>query len=281
VADSANENYHGLMDKDGHLALALSYTGIEEIPGGYFLAHNGYQRAVFDFDGKLVIPYNTYDDLQKTSIARQLIAKKNGTFGVLSLPAYLHIPSGDSPDNWALAELQEAASHELIPQSLQRRYTENISREEFCRLLNNLSVALTGQELQTLADTQGMQPNETAFSDVKQSDSAILGACALGIVEGDGKGYFMPNKAITRQEAAKMLALSAQVFGADITSQADATRFADSEAISAWAKPYVAFVKAAGIMDGTGKDRFSPMAPYTRQQSFATMLRLLKRLQTP
>ena len=55
---------------------------------------------------------------------------------------------------------------------------------------------------------------------------------------------------------------------------AAAPTFADNASISSWARDAVGRVKAAGIMDGTGNNQFTPQGTYTREQSILTILRL-------
>ncbi|MCQ4845543.1 S-layer homology domain-containing protein, partial [Neglectibacter timonensis] len=73
----------------------------------------------------------------------------------------------------------------------------------------------------------------TPFNDVKAGDYG-LGAIAYcaenGIVGGDGKGNFLPDSSITREEAAKMIAVAKELTGT--TTE----KFKDDAKISNWAK---------------------------------------------
>jgi hypothetical protein len=50
--------------------------------------------------------------------------------------------------------------------------------------------------------------------------------------------------------------------------------FVDNAEISEWAMEGVGQIQAAGIMGGVGDNRFAPQAPYTREQSIVTVMRL-------
>jgi hypothetical protein len=54
-----------------------------------------------------------------------------------------------------------------------------------------------------------------------------------------------------------------------------AATFADNAQVSSWALSGVGQVQAAGIMNGTGDNKFSPKSNYTREQSIVTILLLL------
>ena len=112
------------------------------------------------------------------------------------------------------------------------------------------------------------------------TDSAnVIAAAKLGIVNGRSSGAFDPTANITRQEAAKMLALAAKVLGADIT--ASEVAFADADDIYAWAKEFIYYVNTIGVMNGTSTTtppNFSPLRTYTREQSILTVYRLFNAL---
>ena len=99
------------------------------------------------------------------------------------------------------------------------------------------------------------------------------GGLRLGIVEGRGGGVFDPNGRINRQEAAKMLSISAQIAG--ITASGEPLAFGDRDTFHPWAVEYIDFVSAAGIMIGDEKGNFTPFDYYTLQQAITTMLRII------
>lgn len=183
----------------------------------------------------------------------------------------------NTPSPWAEEPLAEARSLGLIPSWMEDNYRNPITRKEFCDTLIQLMPAASGKTVDQLRAEQGVMANQLSqfsFSDVGDSIKySIQGCAALGIVNGTGGGKFEPNKAITRQEAAKMLAATARLLGAEKTGASRS--FADQTAIAAWAAEPVDFVSACGIMNGSN-GKFNPGDPYTREQTFITMLNTYK-----
>ncbi|MFX3634610.1 MAG: S-layer homology domain-containing protein [Candidatus Pristimantibacillus sp.] len=66
---------------------------------------------------------------------------------------------------------------------------------------------------------------------------------------------------------AKLLKLSIEVNAA--------TGFADDKSIPTWAKGAVGAIKKAGIMEGTGANKFNADAHATRAEAVTTLLRML------
>lgn len=172
----------------------------------------------------------------------------------------------DKPSSWALAEVNRANEWYLVPDSLNFDFSKTITRAEFCRLAANLYERLKGP----------VTPTAT-FKDT--SDSHVLKIASLGIVEGVGDGLFEPYGTITREQAAKILALLLEALGE--ARAKEETAFADYADISDWATGYVAAVSAKGIMGDAGGNRFDPKGTYTREQSIATILRIWDRMSQP
>lgn len=111
-----------------------------------------------------------------------------------------------TPDAWAAEEVALAVELGLVPDDLQSRYTDDITRAEFCRL----AVICLGEAARVNGWT--FDPDPASFDDTDDPD--VLTAAGLGIVSGDGQGSFLPDKGITRQEAAVMLCNTLTVMGA-------------------------------------------------------------------
>ena len=181
----------------------------------------------------------------------------------------------DIPSDWARAQVDAAIQAALVPGDLQGAYRSNITREEFCRLMVVLVEKKTGTTASAYAQSRGKSITDP-FTDT--DSAAVLAAYALGIVNGTSATTFNPVGSITRQEAASMLARTAGVL--DI-STGTGQSFRDESDIASWAKEGVGFVSGLtdpvtgnAVMGGTGDGRFSPLAPYTREQACLTALRL-------
>ena len=165
-----------------------------------------------------------------------------------------------NPSAWAKSIVEKAIGMKLVPESLQGNYTKAITRAEFCALAATLYESRMGEVI-----------DRKTFDDTK--DANVEKMAALGVVAGVGNGKFAPDRNITREQAATMLAALAGVLGKPI-EETEPT-FADNGDISGWAVPYIGKMQASGIMNGTGNDKFSPQGNYTREQSIATMLSVL------
>lgn len=178
----------------------------------------------------------------------------------------------DVPDNWANEEVQKAISLELVPEELQNHYKDSITRSDFCKLVINMIEINTGKSAEALISDKGINKSDNPFTDT--SETFIINANALGIVNGKGNGIFDPNGSITRQEAAVMLTNAAKALDQEITSSDVA--YSDNASIGNWAKSSVNFVSSIKVMNGTGNNNFSPKDTYSKQQAFMTILRLFE-----
>ncbi len=192
----------------------------------------------------------------------------------VTVEAELPDPS-DLPSSWAQEQVDAAIRSGLVPEDLQTGYQNNITREEFCRLMVMLVEKKTGMSVSVYATVKGKTITDP-FTDTDNAD--ILAAHALGIVNGTSETTFNPSGSITRQEAASMLSRTAQVL--DMTT-GKGQSFNDEAQIAPWAKEGVAFTSGLvdpttgdRVMGGTGDGDFSPLATYTREQAYLTALRL-------
>jgi hypothetical protein len=66
-----------------------------------------------------------------------------------------------------------------------------------------------------------------------------------------------------------MIMNTCKVIGANVDNP-PLSDFTDLGSASSWARNAINFVRANGIMQGSGNDNFSPKAPYSREQSIIT-----------
>lgn len=197
-------------------------------------------------------------------------------FTLVPLPA---AAATDLPDAWAQTEIQAAVDNGLVPSDFLHSYKADITRQQFCRLAILLVERLSGDTAANVISAQGLVlPSASPFADV--SDESVTKAWVLGIVNGVGDGKFMPDRSITRQEAARMLESAAFAMGRFPAATGDAAAFTDSATIAAWARDSVGFVSGLGVMKGTSGGAFSPLKGYQRQMAYMTMNRLYTALQS-
>ncbi|MBE6871963.1 MAG: hypothetical protein E7491_08450, partial [Ruminococcaceae bacterium] len=180
------------------------------------------------------------------------------------------------PSDWAKAEILEALALGLVPEHLNGNYTNDITRSQFCDIIINLIEKKTGKAIADVIAGYADAVEAIVFTDTNNAN--VTAASQLGIVNGRATaGIFDPDANITRQEAAKMLAMAAKVLGADI--KAEPVNFADADAIYDWAKEFVYYVNSIEVMNGTStgeNPNFSPIRTYSIEQSILTILRLFK-----
>ncbi len=112
------------------------------------------------------------------------------------------------------------------------------------------------------------------FSDVSESDwfaPYVFAAVASGTVRGISEDLFGTGKSITRADMAVMAYRAAGL------SKADGKTFADDGEIPDYAKEAVYTLNAAGIISGTGDNKFSPAASANRAEA-AKIIYMLKNL---
>ncbi|MCH5212949.1 MAG: S-layer homology domain-containing protein [Oscillospiraceae bacterium] len=190
------------------------------------------------------------------------------------VPSYkpLETPAVLGASDWAKEEIEHAIKLEIVPELLQKNYTQNISRAGFCNLAAALIEGCTQMNLDDFAaQHSNVQPE---FTDT--SDYTIKACARLGIVTGYDDGSFRPDDDITREQAAAMLARCARTLG--MTDKPGMFAFNDRDAVSPWAINNVRFVKANEIMNGDENDNFMPQATYTTEQAIVTFYRLADKL---
>jgi len=110
------------------------------------------------------------------------------------------------------------------------------------------------------------------FTDLNNADyRSINQAYNLGVINGVSDTKFDPKGAITREQAATILARLAKVCGKPLPD-AGANPFTDN--ISAWAQSSVVSCNAAKIMTGVSETKFAPKDTYSDQQALVSLYRL-------
>jgi|GEM_PF-5477262 len=187
---------------------------------------------------------------------------------VLALCVTLSTPTlavdNEQPSSWAVDQVNAAIAANLVPQSLQSRYSQAITRAEFCALAVTLFESIRGEIT-----------GRVIFADT--NDVNVEKMAAIGVVSGVGNNRFAPYDTLTREQAAVMLSRLAGAMG--MRFSAVYPSFDDGDNISEWASLEVAQMWFAGIMSGVSNNTFLPKGNYTREQSIITILRLFNAFQ--
>ena len=140
---------------------------------------------------------------------------------------------------------------------------------------------LTRAEFVTmLARLGGDTPADTAtnFADVPSNawySRYVKWANKNGIVNGTSAATFSPDQAISREQMAVMLGSYMSYAGMILPAGSNAG-FADKSTISTWSLAAINALKAAGIMNGTGNNRFEPKKSSSRAEAAKVLSDVLK-----
>lgn len=126
------------------------------------------------------------------------------------------------------------------------------------------------------------QKTKVTYSDLKGSgtECAAVSLAEAGVFVGEQVGetwLFRPDAAVTREE---FLAMSMDLVGLEARETAAHTGFADDDAISVWARPYVSAALGAGMIqgsvEGTRGPAFAPERVISQTEAAVMLNRLLR-----
>jgi len=171
----------------------------------------------------------------------------------------------DIDGHWAREVICEAAEQGIAAGVSERSYAPDrpVTRMEFSlMLMQSLGIEISG-ETHALDFRDG-----ESFPEGTQA--ALWTAVREGLLVGYPNGTLRPQQAITRTEAAVIVA---KAMGWEI-ARGGSTTYADDARIPAWAKAYVESALKQGLLVGRGDNRFEPDGWLTRAEAVAIFLRL-------
>jgi len=135
-----------------------------------------------------------------------------------------------------------------------------VSREEFTAFVNRsfAFTALGAAQFKDVAKTDWSYPD-------------ISKATAAGYISGYADGTFQPQKEISRQEVAVIIAILL-----DLKASSSADLFEDTNNSPEWSKSAIGAVKDHKIMDGYPNGTFQPKQSITRAEAVVTLDRALE-----
>ncbi len=160
---------------------------------------------------------------------------------------------------WYYKYVMEAASAGIVKGIGDGKFapTRNVTRRDFAIMLVNML------GVDTSAYTT------SPFTDVKDTDygvAAIAYCYDKEIIKGYTDGTYKPDRFISRQEAAVVVATALNINGTPTTA------FKDAAQISTWAKASVDACAAVGIFSGNDKGNFNPKKNITRAEAAKVMV---------
>ena len=209
---------------------------------------------------------------------------------LITFNCFFSVNAEKNMSEWAKKEVNEAIELGFVLEELQGDYQENITREEFAAtavMYLAYEYNLTVEEMMELwckkhADEKGipLEIKVDSFADLEGSKFPvyIYYADTLGIVKGKGDGIFDPFSNITREEAAVMLHRTFSIYSQSAIKLnhkvAEIVLFNDCKQISSWANSAIEYMYQLDVMKGTSEKTYEPKNYYTREQCYATFLRL-------
>ena len=130
-----------------------------------------------------------------------------------------------------------------------------------------------------LLNLSGEEGNNRIFLDIKESawyQNSVSGLYEAGIVSGAASNTFAPNKLISRQEAATLIANALEYLGYG-SYEAEEGRYTDGDAIASWAEDQIETVYQEEIMQGFPSGQFMPNSNLTRAQAAQIIYKLYQK----
>lgn len=176
-------------------------------------------------------------------------------------------------EHWAYEYISELTSRGIINgyDDGSFRPDANVTRAEFVTILCRAAGADA---------TVSTSDTDIAFSDVTPGDwyyEYAIWAAGTGITNGTSETEFSPNENILRQDICVMLdRYSTNIAASPLAPAESAGAFADDGEISDYAKDSVYKLKSAGIVSGTGDNRFKPQTGATRAETAKMVLGIVE-----
>lgn len=177
----------------------------------------------------------------------------------LLIPSAQASSYSDISKHWAKNDIEFVSGQGIIAGYSDNTFRpdRNVTRAEYIAMINR-----------TFRLSASIPSN---FTDVKTSDwfAAEIGkARAAGYISGYSDGTIRPQKSITRQEAASMIA---KILGLSSSSQTSIAKFKDKNNIGSWSLDAVAAVVNQGYMGGYPDNTFRPTSFIKRAEAAVVM----------
>lgn len=168
---------------------------------------------------------------------------------------------------WAVRAIRKAHIADIVPIRLLENYNKNITRSEFCDLINETAYMLEKKTPESI--------DVLPFVDVTDLKivTDIKSAYERGIINGVSETLFAPEEEITREQIAVMFARLLNWI--EFTGESEISYvFEDSDCISEWAKESIDLLCSIGVMEGVSETVFSPQEFVTREQAISMIWNL-------
>ncbi|WP_340027205.1 5'-nucleotidase C-terminal domain-containing protein [Paenibacillus sp. FSL H7-0940] len=167
----------------------------------------------------------------------------------------------DIGNHWAAAAIGQAISRGIVNGYQDGNFRPNApaTRAEFIVMLGRAFELPASNKSLTFKDAAGIPAWAQSF---------IAQAVDQGIISGYTDDTFRSSGKVSRVEMTVMLV---RALGLPVESD-PALSFADADKVPAWAVPYIAAAYDVGLVKGTGKNMFNPLAEATRAEVVTLLL---------
>ncbi|MGE6668188.1 S-layer homology domain-containing protein [Paenibacillus xylanexedens] len=167
----------------------------------------------------------------------------------------------DIGNHWAAVAIEQAISRGIVNGYQDGNFRPNApaTRAEFIVMLGRAFELPASNKALTFKDAAGIPAWAQSF---------IAQAVDQGIISGYTDDTFRSSGKVSRVEMTVMLV---RALGLPVQSN-PALSFVDADKVPAWAVPYIAAAYDAGLVKGTGKNMFNPLAEATRAEVVTLLL---------
>lgn len=192
----------------------------------------------------------------------------DSTFSAVSVSPWSNITNiGIKSSSWATVEIQKALDYDLVPDSIKDDYTKNITRQEFAQLAVKLYEVYMG--------TSATPASPNPFFDCSNSD--VLKAYQLKIVNGVSATAFKPLDLTNREQIAAMLYRAVQAVAPDADMSLEgAPIFGDSAMVAPYFADNVKFMSKHEFIKGSNGS-FNPKGTCTREMAVLITVRVYEK----
>ncbi|MCQ2456523.1 MAG: S-layer homology domain-containing protein, partial [Clostridia bacterium] len=175
------------------------------------------------------------------------------------------------PGNWFYEAVEYVASKGIVDGMGDGKFKpkNQMTRAQFVTILARLA----GADVKGLGATLN-------FTDIKGTEwfaDYVGWSVKTGLVGGYPEGDFRANKAISRQELAKLFVSYMDYIGYEIKNPTPLTeKFTDAKKLPSWSKEYIEGLRACGLIGGDAEGNFNPTATATRAEVATILQRFLE-----
>lgn len=182
-------------------------------------------------------------------------------------------------NDYYLTDYRDYWAQDVIDRAVMEGWIKGYSDDTF-RPKNSIT---RGEFVTVLGRAAGVDTSlyeGTAFEDVAESSfcaAYVQWAAKNEIVSGYEDGSFYPNRNITREQIAKIMTRFLEACGFDVSGGYSIEDYdiGDVESCSDWAREYIAFCYANGLLQGNNGN-FEPKRTATRAEACAVLVRMME-----